>query len=103
MEHRMAFVNEVEKHLKKELAGFDPLVYKVPGRPTISPKYHKIELGKTAALIGRLVAMGASELELIRAVKYFKVVLNALKHNLEWRQVGLDMGIKDLAKKYSDK
>ena len=41
MEHRMAFVNEVEKHLKKELAGFDPLVYKVPGRPTISPKYHR--------------------------------------------------------------
>lgn len=58
------------------------------------------EMGKASNLITDMTAKGASDDELIRAVKYSMVVIDAEKHNLDYKAAYNDFGIADLKKKY---
>lgn len=64
-----------------------------------TPQY-KIEVGKTTTLIGDMCWYGATEDELVRAIKHGMVVIEAEKHHLDWRRSGKDHGIDELRKKY---
>lgn len=89
----------------KELIEFNPSErYKAyPGMPETSSKtgFHKqAEMGKVSNLITDMSIKGAPENEIVRAVKHSMVVIDAEKHNLNWRQSEADNGIKELKAKY---
>lgn len=91
----------------KELINFNPSErYKAyPGMPETSPKngFHKQqEMGKISNLITDMTIKGAEPNgnEIIRAVKHSMVVIDAEKHNLNWKQSEQDNGIKELKAKY---
>lgn len=58
------------------------------------------EMGKISNLIMDMTLKGASEEELARAVRHSMVVIDAEKHNLDYRASEEDNGIKALKKKY---
>lgn len=70
----------------ESLRKFDPRAeYAVPGQaaPVFrSPKQHQIEVGKNSNLIADMCWYGASEAELVRAVRHGMVLLDADKHRL---------------------
>lgn len=86
------------------LRKFDPRVeYAVPGQaaPVFrSPKQHQIEVGKNSNLIADMCWYGASEAELVRAVRHGMVVLDADKHHLDWKRSAEEHGIPELYQKY---
>lgn len=102
----------------KELKGFDPHQYKVgPDSPvnihkvddngvtintgkTITPDHKQTQMGLVSNLITDMTIKGASQAELARAVKHSMVVIDAEKHNLDWKQSQIDNGIQALRKKY---
>lgn len=61
------------------------------------------EMGKITNLITDMTAMNASEDEIARAVKYSMVVIDAEKHNLDWRRCKEDCKITELYQKYQGK
>ena len=89
----------------RELEGFDTKE-KYPaydGMPKVSPEtgFHKqTEMGKVSNLITDMTLKGAKSDELARAVKHSMVVIDAEKHNLNWRQSYVDNGIAELKEKY---
>lgn len=60
----------------------------------------QLEMGKISNLITDMTLKGASEDEIIRATKHSMVIIDAEKHDLNWRQSYEDQGIKELKKKY---
>lgn len=86
----------------KGLEGFDPkMVY--GGKPDGSFKKMKntqTEMGKISNLITDMTLKGATESELARAVRHSMVVIDAEKHNLDYKQSEEDNGIAELKKKY---
>lgn len=75
----------------------------VPGMPKVGPNsgFHKQnEMGKVSNLITDMTIKGASEDEICRAVRHSMVVIDAEKHNLNWRQSYIDNGIAELKEKY---
>jgi hypothetical protein len=86
----------------KELIDFDPK-HEYPGyegMQVMKPKTKGIEMGKISNLITDMTIKGASDAELIRAVKHSMVVIDAEKHKLNYKQSYLDQGISALQKKY---
>lgn len=87
----------------EELQRFDyKTLYAMSGTDKVfrHPNQHQIELGKTTTLIGDMCWYGATEDELVRAIKHGMVVLPADKHHLDWQKSARDFGIQDLRKKY---
>ena len=88
----------------EELQKFDyKSQYAIPGQvmPVFKhPNQHKIELGKTTNLIGDMCWYGASVEEVVRAIQYGMVVLDADKRHLDWKKAAEDFGIQELLKKY---
>lgn len=89
----------------KQLKGFDPKeAYPAyEGMPKVGPStgFHKgNEMGKVSNLITDMTIKGAKEEEIARAVKHSMVVIDAEKHNLNWRQSYEDNGIASLKEKY---
>lgn len=88
----------------EELQKFDyKSQYAIPGQvmPVFKhPNQHKIELGKTTNLIGDMCWYGASVEEVVRAILYGMVVLDADKRHLDWKKAAEDFGIQELLKKY---
>ena len=89
----------------KKLQDFDPKeAYPAyEGMPEVSKKtgFHKqTEMGKVSNLITDMTLKGANDEELVRAVKHSMVVIDAEKHNLNWRQSYTDNGIAALKEKY---
>ena len=92
----------------KPLAGlknFDPSSMYPPydGMPKTGPDtgFHKgLEMGKVSNLITDMTIKGASSEELARAVRHSMVVIDAEKHNLNWRQSYIDNNIADLKARY---
>lgn len=87
------------------LKNFDPkeAYAAYPGMPTTGPEngFHKqTEMGSVSNLITDMTIKGASYDEISRAVKHSMVVIDAEKHNLNWRQSYTDNGIAQLKKKY---
>lgn len=89
----------------KQLENFDPKeAYRAyEGMPKVGPDtgFHKqMEMGKVSNLITDMTIKGASEDDIARAVKHSMVVIDAEKHNLNWRQSYVDNGIAQLKEEY---
>lgn len=88
----------------KQLKNFDPkAMYKLPPDSPIkrmSGRQKQDEMGKISNLITDMTILGASQDELARAVRHSMVVIDAEKHELNYKQSAIDNGIADLKKKY---
>jgi transposase len=84
------------------LKGFDPQrsypAYE--GMKRMSPRTKAIEMGQVSNLITDMTIRGASTHELAQAVRHSMVVIDAEKHNLNYRQSAIDNGISNLKAKY---
>lgn len=61
-----------------------------------------LEMGKVSNLITDMTLKKAKPEELIRATKHAMVVIDAEKHDLNWKQSYIDNGIEELKKKYQE-
>lgn len=91
----------------RKLSDFEPKdIYKIhpgDGIPETNAKNgfnRQRQMGSISNLITDMTLKGASDDEKVRAVKHSMVVIDAEKHNLNWRQSEIDNGIKALKKKY---
>jgi DNA-binding CsgD family transcriptional regulator len=84
------------------LKGFDPQrsypAYEGMKRMTARTK--AIQMGEVSNLITDMTIRGANTQELARAVRHSMVVIDAEKHNLNYRQSAIDNGIAQLKTKY---
>jgi hypothetical protein len=91
---------------KSPLAGlknFDPQVeYKMPdGRSNgLTPKGKQKQMGDISNLITDMTIKGANDNEIARAVRHSMVVIDAEKHNLNYKQSALNNGIAELKTRY---
>jgi len=89
----------------KPLAGlkdFDPQkAYPAyPGMKPMTARAKQQQMGDVSNLITDMTIKKASNDEIARAVRHSMVVIDAEKHNLNYRQSAVDNGIKDLKTKY---
>jgi hypothetical protein len=84
------------------LKGFDPQrsYPSYEGMKRMSARTKAIEMGQVSNLITDMTIRGASTQELARAVRHSMVVIDAEKHNLNYRQSAIDNGIPQLKAKY---
>ena len=84
------------------LKGFDPKeAYPAyPGMPKMTNKQKQNEMGKVSNLITDMTIKGANDDEITRAVKHSMVVIDAEKHNLDYKRSYIDNGIAELKVKY---
>lgn len=61
------------------------------------------EMGMVSNLITDMTIMGANDDEIARAVRHSMVVIDAEKHNLDWKQSAIDNDISELRAKYQGK
>ena len=74
-----------------------------PGMPEVGPKtgFHKQqEMGKVSNLITDMTLKGAPESEIAAAVRHSMVVIDAEKHNLDWRRSAEENNIAALKEKW---
>lgn len=113
-------VNIVSKPFLPGLRGFDPKeqyppqykldeqgnkVYDENGKPiitskTATKKTHQIMMGEATNLITDMTLMNADDEEIARAVRHSMVVVDSLKHKLDYSKSAIDNGIKELKMKY---
>ena len=77
-----------------------------PGMPRVGKEdnFNKgMEMGKVSNLITDMTVAGAPESDITMAVKHSMVIIDAEKHNLNWKQSALDNNIKYLQEKYQKK
>ena len=86
----------------EKLKGFDPQsAYPAyEGMTRMTPRVKGIEMGVVSNLITDMTIRGANADELARAVKHSMVVIDAEKHNLNYKQSAIDNGIAQLKAKY---
>ncbi len=84
------------------LQNFDPRAAypEYPGMVSMSEDQKQRHMGNVSNLITDMTIQGASQQEIARAVKHSMVVIDAAKHNLNYRQSHLDNGIGALKEKY---
>ena len=70
------------------------------GMKKMSPKTKQNEMGAVSNLITDMTIKGATHSEIARAVRHSMVVIDAEKHNLNYKQSEIDNGIKELKQKY---
>ena len=82
----------------KDLKDFDPKeAYPgYPGMKKMSPENKQMEMGKISNLITDMTIKGADSDEIARAVRHSMVVIDAEKHNLNYRQSYDDNNISQL-------
>lgn len=74
-----------------------------PKRHPMTDKEKGIQMGMVTNLITDMQIQNASAEELIRATKHSMVVIDAQKHDLDWRQSEQDYGITALYERYQGK
>lgn len=87
----------------KGLEGFDPKAEYGPdstSNPYKRMKNTQTEMGKISNLITDMTLKGAPDSEIARAVRHSMVVIDAEKHNLDYKRSERDNGIASLKKKY---
>jgi hypothetical protein len=86
----------------KGLVGFDPKAAHpaYPGMPRMTAAQKQNEMGKITNLIADMTIQGAGEDDLARAVRHSMVVIDAEKHNLDYRGSFKANGIPALKAKY---
>lgn len=84
------------------LKGFDPkAAYPYQeGMPVMSERYKQIQMGVISNLITDMTIKGATDDELARADRHSMVVIDAVKHKLNYQESYSQNGILDLKKKY---
>lgn len=84
----------------KELKDFDPKIQypKYDGMPIMKNKGR--HMGDISNLITDMTIKGATDSEIARAVKHSMVVIDAEKHELNYKQSAIDNGIAQLKTKY---
>jgi DNA-binding CsgD family transcriptional regulator len=84
------------------LKGFDPqrAYPSYEGMKRMTPRAKQLEMGDISNLITDMTIRGATTDEIARAVRHSMVVIDAEKHNLNYRQSAVDNGIAQLKKKY---
>ncbi len=86
------------------LDGFDPKTeYSTEGKTGIklmTKSETQKQMGVVSNLITDMTLGGASESEIVRAVKHSMVVIDAEKHKLDYKQSEKDNGIAELRKRY---
>jgi hypothetical protein len=89
----------------KGLVDFDPkIAYPAyEGMPRMSARTKGIQMGLISNLITDMTIKGANHDEIARAVKHSMVVIDAEKHNLNYKQSYLDNGIAALNVRYQNK
>ena len=89
------------------LQTFDTKSYAFPpGTPDskiIKPDTKQREMGVASNLITDMTIKGASNDDLIKAVKYSMVVIDSQKHKLDYKQAKKDLGINELKRAYQQK
>lgn len=94
------------KPILKDLIGFDPKVQYGPasagGKPYkhLSKEATQGEMGRVSNLITDMTMHKAGPDELARAVKYSMTVIDADKHNLDYKRCYKEQNIKELKDKY---
>lgn len=85
-----------------QLKGFDPQreYPTYDGMPKITPKEMQSQMGKVSNLITDMTIRGAPQSEIARAVRHSMVVIDAEKHNLDYKTSAQHNGIKVLKEKY---
>lgn len=86
----------------KGLIGFDPKeAYKgYPGMKVMSEVTKQKQMGVVSNLITDMTLAGANTEELARAVRHSMVVIDAVKHELDWKRSEKENGIQELKKIY---
>lgn len=79
---------------------FHDIYKKHDGMKVMSEKQKQIEMGKVSNLITDMTIRGAPEEEIVRAVKHSMVVIDAAKHELDYKQSEKDNDIAGLKKIY---
>lgn len=89
----------------EQLKNFDPKreYPGYPGMTVLEGKAKQTEMGKISNLITDMTIKGAVDSEIARAVKHSMVVIDAEKHELNWKQSAKDMRITELKKEYQGK
>ena len=84
------------------LNGFDPSAAypKYPGMKVITPKGKQTEMGRVSNLITDMTLKGAPLSDIAKAVRHSMVVIDAEKHELNYKQSEIDNDIPGLKKKY---
>ena len=87
------------------LKDFDPKTSypRYDGMPKMTARTKGKEMGDISNLITDMTIKGATHAEIARAVKHSMVVIDAEKHDLNYKQSALDQGIKQLKVKYQAK
>lgn len=88
----------------EELKGFDPQERypAYPGMPRVTKKNFdtQTEMGKVSNLITDMTIKGASDAEIAKAVKHSMVVIDAEKHNLDYKRSYVENDIAALKVRY---
>lgn len=91
----------------QELKNFDPRKsYALPPELKKNPRYlmnegnKQQQMGQISNLITDMTIKGATNDEIARAVRHSMVVIDAVNHELNWRQSAQDNGIASLKEKY---
>jgi DNA-binding CsgD family transcriptional regulator len=85
------------------LKDFDPMIYKLPKNSPIkrmTDSEKGIQMGSVSNLITDMTLHQANNEDLARAIKHSMVVIDAKKHNLNWRQSAIDNNIPELKERY---
>ena len=84
------------------LKDFDPKASysKYEGMKVLSEDRKQREMGDITNLITDMTIQGASHAEIARATKHSMVVIDAAKHELNYKQSAIDNGISQLKEKY---
>lgn len=86
----------------KGLQNFDPkeAYPKYEGMKVMSDHYKEQQMGIVTNLVTDMSIKGASDAEIARAVRHTMVIIDASKHELNWKQSEIDNQIGALKKKY---
>ena len=89
----------------KDLKGFDPKkVYPgYKGMKVLSEDNKQIQMGIISNLVTDMTLMGAPEDDLVKAVRHAQTIIDAPKHELDWKTSEKDNDIPQLHKKYQGK
>jgi hypothetical protein len=72
------------------------------GMKPMSPRTKQLKMGDVSNLITDMTIRGAGQNDLAKAVRHSMVVIDAEKHNLNWRQSAKDNDISQLKAKYQN-
>ncbi len=81
---------------------FDPIAAypRYEGMPELKPKRKEQLMGDVSNLITDMTLKLASHAEISRAVRHSMVIIDAEKHDLNYKQSAIDFGIKKLKEEY---